>query len=94
MQNPHEEKQKALLQRITGSVARLHEVLKEINTQIEKSDSFREELTVTCQVWKGYESRLLLRVALDDFVSGLNVPSVHFDRVFVEMLLTNVVTAS
>lgn len=33
--DPHEEKQKALLQRITGSVARLHEVLKEINTQIE-----------------------------------------------------------
>uniref|UniRef100_H3HCU8 Ion transport domain-containing protein n=1 Tax=Phytophthora ramorum TaxID=164328 RepID=H3HCU8_PHYRM len=57
-QNPHEEKQKALLQRITGSVARLHEVLKEINTQIEKSDSFREELTLTCQVWKGYESRV------------------------------------
>ncbi|KAG6623929.1 DASH complex subunit Dad4 [Phytophthora cinnamomi] len=58
MQNPHEEKQKALLQRITGSVARLHEVLKEINTQIEKSDSFREELAFTCQVWKGYESRV------------------------------------
>ncbi|CAI5719834.1 unnamed protein product [Peronospora destructor] len=56
--DPHEEKQKALLQRITGSVARLHEVLKEINTQLEKSDSFREELTVTCQVWKGYESRV------------------------------------
>ncbi|EEY66467.1 Voltage-gated Ion Channel (VIC) Superfamily [Phytophthora infestans T30-4] len=33
--DPHEEKQKALLQRITGSVARLHEVIKEINTQIE-----------------------------------------------------------
>ncbi|KAG3113245.1 hypothetical protein PI124_g7766 [Phytophthora idaei] len=58
MQNPHEEKQKALLQRITGSVARLHEVIKEINTQIEKSDSFREELALTCQVWKGYESRV------------------------------------
>ncbi|CAH0482546.1 unnamed protein product [Peronospora belbahrii] len=58
MQNPHEEKQKALLQRITGSVARLHEVLKEINTQFEKSDAFRDELTFTCQVWKGYESRV------------------------------------
>ncbi|KAF4028419.1 DASH complex subunit Dad4 [Phytophthora infestans] len=58
MQNPHEEKQKALLQRITGSVARLHEVIKEINTQIEKSDSFREELAFTCQVWMGYESRV------------------------------------
>ncbi|KAG6963609.1 hypothetical protein JG688_00008071 [Phytophthora aleatoria] len=56
--DPHEEKQKALLQRITGSVARLHEVIKEINTQIEKSDSFREELALTCQVWKGYESRV------------------------------------
>lgn len=33
--DPHEEKQKALLQRITGSVARLNEVVKEINTQIE-----------------------------------------------------------
>ncbi|CEG48188.1 DASH complex subunit Dad4 [Plasmopara halstedii] len=58
MQNPHEEKQKALLQRIAGSVARLNEVVKEINTQIEKSDTFREELTFTCQVWKGYESRV------------------------------------
>ncbi|KAG7400792.1 hypothetical protein PHYBOEH_004306 [Phytophthora boehmeriae] len=58
MQNPHEEKQKALLQRITGSVARLHEVVKEINAQIEKSDSFREELAFTCQVWKGYEGRV------------------------------------
>ncbi|CAI5736930.1 unnamed protein product [Peronospora farinosa] len=56
--DPHEEKQKALLQRITGSVARLHEILKEINTQLEKSDSFRDELNVTCQVWKGYESRV------------------------------------
>uniref|UniRef100_A0AAV1TN10 DASH complex subunit DAD4 n=1 Tax=Peronospora matthiolae TaxID=2874970 RepID=A0AAV1TN10_9STRA len=56
--DPHEEKQKALLLRIAGSVARLHEVLKEINTQIEKSDSFREDLTFTCQVWKGYESRV------------------------------------
>ncbi|ETI45588.1 hypothetical protein F441_09837 [Phytophthora nicotianae CJ01A1] len=56
--DPHEEKQKALLQRITGSVARLHEVIKEINTQIEKSDAFREELAFTCQVWKGYESRV------------------------------------
>ncbi|GAB9472151.1 hypothetical protein Gpo141_00009337 [Globisporangium polare] len=58
MQNPHEEKQKALLQRITGSVARLNEVMKEINTQIEKSDVFREDLAFTCQVWKGYESRV------------------------------------
>ncbi|KAG6954473.1 hypothetical protein JG687_00011796 [Phytophthora cactorum] len=58
MQNPHEEKQKALLQRITGSVARFHEVIKEINIQIEKSDSFREDLALTCQVWKGYESRV------------------------------------
>uniref|UniRef100_K3WUP6 Uncharacterized protein n=1 Tax=Globisporangium ultimum (strain ATCC 200006 / CBS 805.95 / DAOM BR144) TaxID=431595 RepID=K3WUP6_GLOUD len=54
MQNPHEEKQK----RITGSVARLNEVMKEINTQIEKSDSFRDDLAFTCQVWKGYESRV------------------------------------
>ncbi|KAF1773881.1 DASH complex subunit Dad4 [Phytophthora cactorum] len=52
-------KQKALLQRITGSVARLHEVIKEINTQLRcKSDSFREDLALTCQVWKGYESRV------------------------------------
>ncbi|TYZ57216.1 hypothetical protein PybrP1_011166 [[Pythium] brassicae (nom. inval.)] len=48
----------ALLQRITGSVARLNEVVKEINTQIEKSDAFREDLAFTCQVWKGYESRV------------------------------------
>ncbi|KAF1792414.1 DASH complex subunit Dad4 [Phytophthora cactorum] len=58
MQNPHEVKQKALLQRITGSVARLHEVIKEINIKLEKSDSFREDLALTCQVWKGYESRV------------------------------------
>ncbi|KAI9908613.1 hypothetical protein PsorP6_004370 [Peronosclerospora sorghi] len=58
MQNPHEEKQKVLLKRITGSVARLHNVLKEINVQLERSDSLRKDLALTCQVWKGYERRV------------------------------------
>ncbi|TMW62970.1 hypothetical protein Poli38472_005588 [Pythium oligandrum] len=58
--HPHEEKQKALLQRIAGSVTRLNDVLKEINFQIEKSEPLREDLALTCQVWKGYESRVQL----------------------------------
>ncbi|DBA03523.1 TPA: hypothetical protein N0F65_011424 [Lagenidium giganteum] len=58
MQNPHEEKQKALLQRISGSVSRLNDVMKEINQQMEKSESLRADLATTCQVWKWYENRV------------------------------------
>ncbi|OQR94923.1 hypothetical protein ACHHYP_00813 [Achlya hypogyna] len=58
MKNPYEEKHKALLTRITGSVVRLNEVIKEINTQLEQNERYYADIEYTSQIWCGYQKRV------------------------------------
>ncbi|KAH9114880.1 hypothetical protein LEN26_006770 [Aphanomyces euteiches] len=58
MKNPYEEKHKVLLQRITGSVGRLNEVIKEINAQLEQNEKFYAEMEYTSNIWCGYKKRV------------------------------------
>ncbi|CCI44985.1 unnamed protein product [Albugo candida] len=56
-------RQLALLQRISGSVARLNEVMKEINSSFEKSETYQIQVAEKCAIWKGYQSRIQLHCA-------------------------------
>ncbi|ETV94516.1 hypothetical protein, variant [Aphanomyces invadans] len=58
MKNPYEEKHKALLQRITGSVGRLNDVIKEINTQLEQNEKYYADMEYASNVWCGYQKRV------------------------------------
>ncbi|KDO26335.1 hypothetical protein SPRG_08408 [Saprolegnia parasitica CBS 223.65] len=58
MKNPYEEKHKALLTRITGSVVRLNDVIKEINTQLEQNEKYYADIEYTSSIWVGYKKRV------------------------------------
>ncbi|CAG8554806.1 10960_t:CDS:2 [Dentiscutata heterogama] len=54
VENPHEEQQKTLLNRIVSNVKKLNDVLEEMNGRIQEINEYNRDIVILSQFWTNY----------------------------------------
>ncbi|EPQ28854.1 uncharacterized protein PFL1_03657 [Pseudozyma flocculosa PF-1] len=54
MENPYEERQSLLLERIIRNVSLLNEALKEVSTSVTQINQHNQAITIAGEMWEGY----------------------------------------
>ncbi|RIB28910.1 DASH complex subunit Dad4-domain-containing protein [Gigaspora rosea] len=54
VENPHEEQQKTLLNRIVSNVKKLNDVLEDMNSRIQEINEYNRDIVVLSQFWTNY----------------------------------------
>ncbi|CEH13814.1 dash subunit dad4 [Ceraceosorus bombacis] len=63
MENPHEERQTLLLERIIKNVDLLNDALLELDRSVAEINTHNHEITIAAELWEGYRRNVAFNLA-------------------------------
>ncbi|KAI8641725.1 DASH complex, subunit Dad4 [Parasitella parasitica] len=62
MENPHEQQQSALLNRIIANLSKLNKSVEELNTTVEKLNQDNNDIVVVADMWNAYNNSVRIHI--------------------------------